>query len=178
MCLGKYLTFSNKLSLRLDKLVDPRIISGWLNKSPVRLFPEQWAGILLFLYIGSQIFMSGSRMWISEVIESKYRRRKPFPQNSVRMANFPVYSLVALLPILWDFYPTYGRVIVLWTRWLENWWHTFPWIMGTWVWCNIMKTRLYNFDPIKKSFFLFLLKNIDCGYSYGLISILITLFYK
>ena len=41
----------------------------------------------------------------------------------------------------------------------------------------IMKTRLYNFDPLKPHFyivklgftgvyiFLFLLKNIDCGYS-------------
>ena len=43
---------------------------------------------------------------------------------------------------------------------------------------HIMKTRLYNFDPLKPHFyivklkenrvyiiFLFLLKNIDCGYS-------------
>ena len=33
--------------------------------------------------------MSSSGTRISEVIESKYRRKKPFPQNSVRMANFP-----------------------------------------------------------------------------------------
>ena len=89
MCLGKYHTFSNKLSLRFDKLVDQRIISGWLNKSPIRLFTDQRAGILLFLYIGSQIFTSGSGTRISEVIESKYRRKKTFPQNSVLMANFP-----------------------------------------------------------------------------------------
>ena len=45
--------------------------------------------------------------------------------------------------------------------------------------CTITKTRLYNFDPLKPHFyivkvgftgvhniiFLFLLKNIDCGYS-------------
>ena len=88
MCLGKYHTFSNKSSLRFDKLMDQRTISGWLNKSPIRLFPDQQAGILLFLYIDSQFFRSGSGTRISEVIESKYRRETPFPQNSVRMANF------------------------------------------------------------------------------------------
>ena len=30
--------------------------------------------------------------------------------------------LETLLPILWDFYPTCGRVKVMWTRWLKHWW--------------------------------------------------------
>ena len=90
VCLGKYYTLSNKLSLRFDKLVDQRIISGWLNNSPIRLFSGSTSrnsivSVHWFPFFLHPVPERGFPKLSSQNIEEE----KTFPQNSVRMANFP-----------------------------------------------------------------------------------------